>query len=204
MPLGANKAAIMGTAGVSTGPSAPYVVLLSSQTGADVSSISFTTQLTSAYPIYLFKVYNMNPIWGNGTWEWGVNAVGETGYNETITSTAVRSWHYEDDSVIAVTYQAAWHQSQDTAEQLWANGSSADADSSDSGELWLFNPSSTTYVKHFMSRITMNSHTHATTGPAANDQFYAGYINTTTAIDDIIFQQGYLNFDATIKLWGIK
>ena len=57
MPLGAFKAALMGTAGVSTGD----VVLLSSQTASNSASISFTSDITSTYGEYIFKFYNINP-----------------------------------------------------------------------------------------------------------------------------------------------
>jgi len=202
MPLGANKAAIMGVAGVST----EDVVLLSSQTASGDTTISFTTDLTTTYSIYVFRLYNINISSGNSYIQWQVNASGQTGYNEDIQSTAVRAWHYEDDSVAALHYKTAWDQALgDNIFQYMTNGGSADTDSSESGELWLFNPSSTTYAKHFMSRFSCTGHTHSTTGPASQLQYYAGYINTTSAIDDIQFKGGpSTTFDGAIKLWGLK
>ena len=202
MPLGAHKAALLGVAG----SSADNVVLLSEQTGTGVTSISFTTQLTSKYPVYLFKCYNINVSGGDSYIQWGCNAVGESDYNESINSTSLRSWNYETGGTYALTYQTSWDQKPgDNIYQYLLNGNSADADSSENGELWLFNPSSTTYNMHFMSRFSGTGHTHATTGPAANWQTYAGYIYTGVAIDDVKFIGGpSTTFDGTIKLWGIK
>ena len=75
----------------------------------------------------------------------------------------------------------------------------ADADESGAGELHLFNPSSTTYVKHFYSRCTSYHNSDI-----ANDMFIGGYINDTTAIDDIRFKMSSGDFDGTIKMWGVK
>ena len=202
MPLGAHKAALMGVAGASV----DNVVLLSSQTGAGVTSISFTSQITSKYPVYLFKCYNINISAGNSYIQWQCNAVGESDYNESINSSALRSWHYEDDSVASLEYKGDWDQKPgDNIFQYLLNGNSADADSSENGELWMFNPSSTTYNMKFMSRFIGTGHTHATTGPASNWQAYSGYISSAVAIDDVKFTGGpSTTFDGTIKLWGIK
>ena len=69
-----------------------------------------------------------------------------------------------------------------------------------SGYLKIFNPSSTTFVKHFIA--TCNSKTNT---PMANNTFVAGYFNSTSAITGIRFQQNSGNIDAgKIKLYGIK
>ena len=68
-----------------------------------------------------------------------------------------------------------------------------------SGELWLFNPSSTTFVKHFI--ITNNQ----TAGERSRNFYIAGYGNTTSAVDAVQFKMTSGNIDAgTIKLYGIK
>ena len=89
---------------------------------------------------------------------------------------------------------------QGTGFQLLAGACGADADQAISGSMWLFSPSSTTYVKHFMSRI---SGFHE--GDYAFDFPTAGYCNVTAAIDGVQFKYDSGNIDAgTIKLYGIK
>ena len=198
MPLGAFKAALMGTAGVST----EDVVLLSSQTASNSASLSFTSGITSTYGEYIFKFYNINPATDDKHFSFQVNATDSTSYDETITSTAFRAAHLEDDSYTQLAFMtgtAEIAQHQETAYQQFHISLSNDADNSLSGELHLFNPASTTYVKHFYSRISPVG-----VAAQAGDWFIAGYINTTTAIDDIQFKMAAGNFDGTIKLWGVK
>ena len=82
MPLGAFKAALMGTAGVSTAD----VVLLSSQTASNSANIDFTSGITSTYEEYIFKFYNINPATDNSEFGFQVNVAGQSGFNETVTS----------------------------------------------------------------------------------------------------------------------
>ena len=75
MPLGANKAAIMGVAGVSTAD----VVLLSSQTADGDDEIDFTDLFTSTYGEYIFKFYNINPATDSKGLTFQVNATTDDG-----------------------------------------------------------------------------------------------------------------------------
>ena len=185
----------MGTAGVSTAD----VVLLSDQDASNSASLSFTSGITSTYGEYIFKFYNINPATNDKAFTFQVNAASGSGYDETITSTAFRAAHLEDDSVAVVAYTAAEDQAQGTAYQHLLFSLGSGADESCSGELHLFNPASTTYVKHFYSRLSAYG-----SGIAATDFFTAGYVNTTAAIDDIQFKMDSGNFDGTIKMWGVK
>ena len=194
MPLGANKAAIMGVAGVSTAD----VVLLSTQTASNSASISFTSGIDSTYGEYIFGFYNINLETDNEHLEFQVNASGESGYNETITSAFFKAYHSEADSTV-FAYNTGDDQAQGTAYQSLVENSGNAADENCAGKLHLFNPSSTTYVKHFYSRF---SSSHA--GSAELDNFGAGYINTTAAITGINFKISSGNFDGTIKMWGVK
>ena len=201
MPLGAHKAAIMGVAGVSTGD----VVLLSSQDADEDSVISFTSGIDSTYGEYIFKFYNIHPSNTSGPeFQFQVNASGESGYNEAITSTAFYAYIQEDDGgTPALTYNDGMDQdNDDVAFQTIIQNIGADADESGAGELHLFNPASTTYAKHFYSRSDVVTHE---TGPV-NYQFHTGgYINTTAAITNVQFKLNAGNIDTgTIKMWGVK
>ena len=195
MPLGAFKAALMGTAGVSTGD----VVLLSTQTASDSASISFTSDITSTYGEYIFKFYNINPEGSGVNFSFQVNATDSTSYDETMTTTWFKANHHEDDSAAALAYIAGNDQGQGTAFQILRSSMGTAADESGAGELHLFNPASTTYVKHFYSHMSGQQDSATIV-----DERAAGYINTTTAIDDIQFKMSSDNFNGKIKMWGVK
>jgi hypothetical protein len=171
--------------------------LLSTQTASGASSVSFTSDIDDTYDVYIFKFINIHPSTDNQRLEFQVNASGQTGYNEVITSTIFYARHSEADTNAQLTYYTAGDQAQGTAYQKlgWI---SDHADHSLVGDLHLFSPSNTTYVKHFYSRTTWNNDTDG-----LMDGFTAGYINTTTAIDDIQFKANTGNFDGTIKMYGL-
>ena len=194
MPLGANKAAIMGVSGVSTAD----VVLIASETADGDASIEFTG-LSSTYGEYIFKFYNIHPQTDARSFSFQFNASGQSGYNETITSTSFQAFHTEGDYT-EFAYHAASDQAQGTAYELFGNQHGNDTDESAAGELHIFNPSSTTYVTHFIGQTNRSLDDNGT------KIFYtAGYVNTTAAITDVSFKFDSGNIDlGTIKLWGVK
>ena len=197
MPLGAHKAAIMGVSGVSTGD----VVLLSSQTADGDSSLDFSSGIDSTYGEYIFKFYNISPATDNTYLQFQVNATDDDGGDydvSLITSTQFWASHHEDDDPAEMGYETNQDKQQAATFQGLSYGG-ANADENMAGELHLFNPASTTYVKHFYGHA--NS-TNGSTG--AYSQHTAGYINDTTAIDDIRFKMVSGAFDGTIKMWGVK
>jgi len=204
MPLGAFKAALMGTAGATA---AGDVVLLSSQTASDSASLSFTSGITSTYGEYIFGFYNINPATDQANFTFQVNATDDPGgdYDTSlITSTAFAAYHNEDDSgTPAITYNAGQDQAQAAGYQLLMYYLGNGSDESGAGVMHLFNPASTTYVKHFYVRSQNLLADYGGTN-RSDDTFYAGYINDTTAIDDIQFKMSSGNFDGTIKMWGVK
>jgi hypothetical protein len=196
MPLGAHKAAIMGVAGTAA---AADVVLLYDTDHSDAASASISSGIDSTYGEYIFGFYNMNPVTDTANFQFQVNVDGESGYNETITSAAFRAYHKEDDSSAALGYGSGLHQNEGTAFQSVFESIGNGADESCAGTLHLFNPSNTTYVKHWYSRCVGMWATDV-----AVDHFLAGYFNVTGAIDDIQFKMSTGNFDGTIKMWGVK
>ena len=195
MSLGASKVALFGAAG-GTGD----VVLLSSQTASDSSSLDFTSGITSTYGEYIFKFYNIHPESDDVNFGFQVNASGQSGYNETITSGTFRTYHHEDDSATTLTYFSNTHQEQGTARQMLAFSMDATlAQSNMAGELHLFNPASTTYAKQFYAQTN-----DKTNNVRSESQFTGGYINVTAAITSIQFTVSSGNFNGTIKMWGVK
>jgi len=196
MPLGAHKAAIMGVAGTTvTGD----VVLLSTQTASNSTEISFTSGITSTSGEYIFKFYNINPATDNVDFTFQANATDITSYDTAMTTSAFLAHHNEDNSAAAITYTANEDQAQGTSYQPLAYEIGNGADESCAGTLHLFNPSSTTYAKHFYSRVSNYGQEDR-----SNDIYIAGYFNDTTAIDDIQFKMTSGNFDGKIKMWGVK
>ena len=173
--------------------------LLSTQTASGSASLSFTSGIDSTYKEYVFKFFNINPATDLTDFTFQVNASGQTGFDETMTTTFFYAYHYEDNAGAGLSYIASWDQAQGTAYQLLSSKVGNGADESCAGELHLFNPSSTTYVKNFYTRV--NGY-HGEDN-AALDSYVAGYINTTTAIDEVSFKMSSGNFDGKIKMYGI-
>jgi len=181
------------------------MTLIKEQTASSDSTISFVdgtsdVVLDNTYPIYKFVFTNVHPANDNVVLHFQGNAAGGSGYNETITSTTFLSSHYENGTNGQVSYNASHDQAQGTAFQRLAEGIGNGSDEACSGYLWLFSPSSTTYVKHF---IAETNYLHAS--DRSYNLFIAGYFNTTSAIDEIQFKMDGGNIDAgTFKLYGIK
>ena len=193
--------AVTAAAAVPTGA----MTLIKEQTASSSSTISFVhgtsdVVLDSTYPIYVFKTINAHPATDQAALAFQANAAGGSGYNETITSTIFQANHAEDGTAADVGYHDSYDQGQGTGFQRLYHYVGNDNDQSTSGELWLFGLSSSTYVKHFISRGSMS---HASN--YAYEYYVAGYFNTTSAINDIQFKMTSGNIDAgTIKLYGLK
>ena len=174
------------------------MALLSTQTASNSATVSFTSGIDSTYGEYIFKFYNINPA-STAALHFQVNASGQSGYNETITSTHFHTYHGETASDENLLYNASYDQGQTTNYEILHPSLGNGSDECGAGELHLFNPASTTYVKHFYS--TLQGYYG---GDYSYMVFQAGYINTTTAIDDIQFKMNSGNFDGKIKMWGVK
>ena len=178
------------------------LVLLSEQTASASASISFTSGIDSTYDVYYFQFINHHPEnkFGSGNLQFQTSIDSGSNYNVTLTSTWFRAGHNEVDTETFLQYQSDEDKAQSTTFQNLASGVDNDNDASLCGTLYLFNPSSTTYVKHFIA-TTQVSHSD----PASNNCFIAGYFNTTSAINAIKFKAQSGNIDAgTIKMYGIK
>jgi len=173
--------------------------LLSTQTASNSASISFTSGIDSTYKEYIFKFIDIHPETDGERFSFQVNASGGSGYNETITSSAFGAHHNEAGNTAALGYDTAEDQAQGTAFQFISNTLGNDNDQNMNGTLHLFNPSNTTYVKHFYSRF---NGLHDDDYSMAD--FIAGYINTTTVINEISFKMPSGNFDGVIQMYGIK
>ena len=174
--------------------------LISTQTASSSSTISFTSGIDSTYDEYVFKFYDIHPATDNTQFSFQVDTGTNTNYNQTITSTFFDAYHDESDSDNAVGYRTALDQAQGTAFQNLTGFSGNGNDECSSGTLHIFEPSSSVFVKHFISNI--NDYTFAN---YISSSYVSGYINTTTAITRVQFKMSSGNIDSgTIKLYGIK
>jgi hypothetical protein len=179
------------------------ITLISSQTASSSASISFTTGLTSTYKAYKFVFVNIHPANNVDKFTFNMSTDSGSNYNVTKTSTFFLAYHNENDSDLNFEYRADQDLAQSTDFQplVYGNGVGNDNDKNVSGTLTLFNPSSTTYVKHFLANTTS---TYPTPEISFN-YFIAGYGNTTSAINAIQFKFASGNIDdGKIYMYGIK
>ena len=177
-----------------------FIKKLTASSSATLSFVdgSSSVVLDNTYKEYLFTFNNLH---SSATGQFGFqgNAAGGSGFNETMTTTNFRAIHSESGSDAELSYVAGEDQAQGTGLTLIAQSQDTDNDSSLSGYLHLFNPSSTTFVKHFISRVT-----NMKSGDYVGQTFAAGYFNTTSAIDEIEYKYNSGNIDAgDICLYGI-
>ena len=192
----ANISAIPGAAKTLT-----HIKTLTASSSSTLSFVDGSSDvvLDSTYPIYLFKFINMHPETNDVSFVFNLSADTGSNYNVAKTTSFFRARHKEDDSATALEYRTSQDLAQGTGTQQLA-GSGNDNDQAISGTLTLFNPSSTTFVKHFIA--TNNA---CDEGNGTRNNFIAGYANTTSAIDAIQFSFASGDIDAgTIKLYGIK
>ena len=159
--------------------------------------------LDNTYKEYMFTFKNIHPS-ANAYFSFQGNAAGGSGFDETITSTFFYAYLKETNSDPTLMYNTGSDQAQATGYQrIAADGTNTDADGNIGGYLRLFNPSSTTFVKHFEGRMSNSNGTGDDTYSC--DCFTAGYFNTTSAIDEISFKFSSGNIDAgDICLYGIS
>ena len=183
-----------------------HIKTLTASSSATLSFVhgSSDVVLDNTYPIYIFKFINCH----TNTDERNVNFKGSidagSNYNVTQTTTVFRARNFENGSTPSLEYESAHDLAQGTGGQGLAGAAGSGnmgsgSDESMSGELMLFNPSSSTFVKHYIARV---NYYHAAN--LSVDTFIGGYFNTTSDIDAVQFAASGGNFDGTIKLYGIK
>ena len=175
------------------------MTLLATQTASGSANLSFTSGIDDTYDSYVFKFYNIHPATNGTFFQFNMSTDSGSNYNVAKTTTAFYAYHTESGSASALTYDAGQDLAQGTGFQNLLYAISSDNDSAGSGELSIYSPSSDTFVKHFLA----TSNTAATTPYTINFR-YAGYGNTTSAVNAIRFQMSSGNFDGVIKLYGVS
>ena len=175
-------------------------VLLSTATASSSSSIEFTSGIDSTYDVYKFEFINIHLGTDNTDFTFNLSTDSGSNYNVTKTTTSFNAQHSENDTYAKIAYVTATDLAQGTGNQNLSDDSSSDSDHGQSGYMYLFSPSSSTYVKHFIANM---STVHST--DMIYNWYFAGYGNTTSPINAIKFVMSSGNIDAgTIKMYGIS
>ena len=176
-------------------------------TASNASTTSFVNGSSdvvfdNTYPIYLVELINIHNDTSDKYLQFNFSADTGSNYNVTKTTSAFNAYHKEDGSASALQYEASVDLAQGTGAQRLTAGQHNASDAAHSGTILIFNPSSTTFVKHFMSDIS-------TIGYDGSNEynyhmFIAGHCNTTSAVDAFQFSINSGTHDGTFKLYGIK
>ena len=176
------------------------LVFIASATASSSATLEFTSGIDSTYNEYQFQFVNMHPATDNANFTFQVNAAGESGFNEVMTTTAFYAYNRKTTGASALTYDGNNDQAQGTGYQdIFAYDVGNEGESSTSGILTLYDPSSITYVKHFAAVGSGIAY-----GTYVISMYNTGYINTTNAINQISFKFASGNIDAgTIYMYGV-
>jgi len=174
--------------------------LIETLTASSDATLDFTSGIDSTYDEYVFKFINIHPETDNQDIQFNASVDSGSSYDVAKTSSTFQAQHDEADSETALQYNTDRDLAQGTGAQRFSLQIGNANDECVAGTLHLFDPSNTTFVKHFISRV--NGHN----GSAYSQDFYtAGYMNTTSAVDAIQFSFQSGNIDAgDICLYGIS
>ena len=180
-----------------------FIKKLTASSSATLSFADGTSDvvLDSTYKMYLFTFNNIHP---SATADLTFNMSIDTGSNYNVTKTTTLFWaaHNESDVAAEIDYLAAQDLAQGTGFQIIGYQITTMNDACGSGYLHLFNPSSTTFVKHFMA--TANVVSIAPSDPYSIQTHCGGYGNTTSAVDAVQFKMSTGNIDSgDICLYGL-
>ena len=193
-----NNRALKDATAVGTTTGLGDLVFISRSTASSSSSVNITSGIDSTYKEYIFMFNNIH---GSAASDFQINFSidGGSNYNVTKTTTAISAYHGENDSTPNVYYITSHDLAQSTGAKKIMGTIYNDNDNSGSGYLHLFDPSSTTFVKHFISS------TQRTDNATSNNFYTAGYGNTTSAINAVQFTMASGNIDSgTIDLYGVN
>ena len=193
-----NNNSISAVTALDSVPSGSLVLLSTNNITSSVSQLDITSGIDSTYNTYVFKCYNIHP--SNDHAIFGFNLRdGGSNFDATITSTSFYAGHNEPDSATGLTYNSGQDLAQSTSQKRLGDTGNAN-DESLCCTMYLFNPSSTTFVKNFIAQI------QCTDGyDYSMNHYNAGYANVTAAIDGIRFTFSAGTIDSgTIKMYGLR
>ena len=180
-----------------------FIKKLTASSSATLSFVdgSSSVVLDNTYKEYLFTFKNIHPGTDDKKFEFNMSIDSGSNYNVAKTTTWFQAYHAENDAGAALAYNTSVDLAQGTGFQTISGNVGIVSDSNVGGYLHLFNPSSTTFVKHFIASAVTNT---SGTPSYVQNAYIAGYGNTTSAVDAIQFKMDTGNIDAgDICLYGI-
>ena len=175
------------------------LVFISRSTASSSASLSITSGINSTYKEYLFIFNNIHPATDSSVLKFQVSTDSGSNYGVNTTSTLFKTRHAEDGSLGDLTRDGD-DLNDSTSDIFLTLSIGSDNDQGNSGYLHLFEPSGTTFVKHYTARMSTIEHRDRPL-----DVFCQGFFNTTSAIDAIIFRMSSGNIDSgTIDLYGVN
>ena len=200
MWLISNGTTLLDAGALDSGVATGAMTLISTQTASNSATVSFTSGIDSTYKEYVFKFINIHPATNSTMFGFQVDTGTNTNYNQTITSSLFNAANNEAGTENIFGYQSTMDQHQGTAFQKLANNTGNENDEGLSGTLTLFDPSNTTFVKHFISTVNFTYYTGF-----CMTKYIAGYCNTTTAIDGVQFSMTSGSIESgVVKLYGVS
>lgn len=176
--------------------------LISTTTASTVASVAITAGITSTYDEYMFVLTDFNPATDSTRLSFQCSLDGGSNYNVVQTTTAWYAYNSRDGGTNGLSYVTGTDQAQGTNYQAIGNLQGNTAGRCTVAILNLFNPSSTTYVKHWNSRS--GTHGDGSAG-IITDYYFAGYFNTTTALNAISFKFESGNItNGVIQMYGVS
>jgi hypothetical protein len=172
--------------------------LISTQTASASASLEFS--IDGTYDSYVFKFIDINPATDDVFFQFNGSTDSGSNYNVTKTTTAFQAQHLENDAGTELSYLTDWDLAQSTSFQYVMGDLGNGADESGAGTLQIFNPSSSTFVKHFIATSQ-----HMSSNERSRNFFMAGYFNTTSPVTNLKFEMSSGNIDdGIIKMYGVS
>lgn len=162
----------------------------SSATLSNSASVSFTL---GSEREYLFHFVNVHAATNAVKFTFQVSTDSGSSYGVTHTNIYWNSYHSEGGAGGTNNYESVADSAQTTneVELVREDKMSGDSDHSCNGHMHLFNPSSTTFAKHYIAR-TQNNHE----AEYSMDSYIGGYLNTTSALTNIRFKMSSGNMES--------
>ena len=206
MGLISNGTTLLDAGALDSGVSTGAMILIKELTASSSGTLSFVDGASSVvfdgtYKQYIFKLINIHPATNNVDFQFNVSVDGGSNYNVSKQSTQFNAYHNEAGNDAVLGYNAAYDLANGTGFQNITNDIGNEGDMNTAATFTIYNPADTTFVKHFMATTNNNYNS----GGYFQNDFLAGYFNTTSAIDAIQFKMSSGNVDAgTIKMYGVK
>jgi len=177
------------------------LIFISKQTASSSSSVSFTSGIDSTYKEYIFYFNNIHPATNAAKFRLIGSTDGGSSYGVATTTTMFEALVDESGSNATLRYEDGDDVAQSSSAFPISTGIGSDNDECLGGFLHLFEPSSSTFVKHFLTSTNL---VNGSGTPYTVSTRVGGYFNTTSAIDAVQFSMSSGNIDSgEITLFGV-